>query len=88
MQSFPAGIDEKGFCRLLLQDESKTMARICSQQAITQPDEWKIFCSVNLLITLTRYNRMLKNYMDLVQACHKAQPKRITFYNGYTTDCP
>jgi len=61
-------------------------------------DEWKIFCTVNLPITLThlwgskpetnRYNQMLKNYMDLVSAVNIATKRSITaldivLYNGY-----
>jgi hypothetical protein len=61
-------------------------------------DEWKIFCTVNLPITLTRlwgskpetnrYHRMLKNYMDLVAAIQIATKRSITaldliLYDGY-----
>lgn len=61
-------------------------------------DEWKIFCTVNLPITLTRLwgskpetnrcNRMLKNYMDLIAAVKIATKRSITeldiaLYNGY-----
>ena len=51
-------------------------------------DEWKIFCTVNIPITLTHlwgskpetncYYQMLKNYMDLVTAIKIATKRSIT----------
>jgi hypothetical protein len=88
------------------------MERLCLPTWVTPPpkrpgegkggkfkaDEWKIFCTVNLPITLTRlwgskpetnrYHRMLKNYMDLIAAVKIATKRNITaldiaLYDGY-----